>query len=135
MQTEKPVTYLFSNGQKYTKSKDFAESYCKINNCRIVDCWEYGDDPKQKGRIRDGFQPGWQSNIQEFCWSIGTYNKALNRLGMVEMGKEKPKNSGHRFERESKVSLTDDEFRQANEELKLGLTESDVREIRTVNQE
>lgn len=130
MQIEKPVTYLFSNGVKYTKSKEFAEAYCKSNRVKIVDCWEYGDNPRSKGRIRDGFQPGWQQNIQEFCWSRGSYNKALNRLGMIEMGKEKPKQSGHRFEREDNLSLSDDDIRQANEELKLGLTESDVKEYR-----
>ena len=130
MQTEKPVTFEFSNGMKYTKSKEWAEEYCKANHVRIVDCWESGDEPKKKGRIRDGFQPGWQQNIQEFCWSRGSYNKALNRLGMIEMGKEKPKQAGHRFERENNVFLTDDEVREANEMLGLGLDESDVKEIR-----
>lgn len=40
-------------------------------------------------RVRDGFQSGWQENIQEYCGDRKQYDNALKANGLVEIGNEK----------------------------------------------
>lgn len=40
-------------------------------------------------RKQDGFQPGWQENIQAYCGDRRQYNDALKERGLVEIGNEK----------------------------------------------
>lgn len=39
-------------------------------------------------RKKDGFQPGWQENINEYCGDRRQYNEALKRQGLVEIGND-----------------------------------------------
>lgn len=40
-------------------------------------------------RVRDGFQSGWQENIQAYCGDRKQYDSALRERGLVEIGNEK----------------------------------------------
>lgn len=131
MQMEKQVTYEFSNGNCITRPESdlyFAEKYAKANHLKIIDIREPGQPRKQKGRIRDGFQPGWQSNIQAFAWSRGMYDRLLRQKGLIELGKEKAKESGNDIEMD--MTLTDEDIREINNEYNLSLSDGDVRRIR-----
>lgn len=39
-------------------------------------------------RKKDGFEPGWQENIREYCSSRREYDRAIQRNGLVEVGYE-----------------------------------------------
>jgi hypothetical protein len=41
-----------------------------------------------KKRVKDGFEPGWQENIQAYCGDRKQYNDALRERGLVEIGKD-----------------------------------------------
>jgi hypothetical protein len=41
-----------------------------------------------KKRVRDGFEPGWQENIQSYCGDRKQYDQALKERGLVEIGKD-----------------------------------------------
>jgi hypothetical protein len=50
---------------------------------------EIRDNLSNVRRIQDGFQPGWQENIQEYCGDRKQYDSALRSKGLVEIGNEK----------------------------------------------
>lgn len=41
-----------------------------------------------KRMIKDGFEPGFQANINEYCPDRASYNRALKEKGLVELGKD-----------------------------------------------
>ncbi len=41
---------------------------------------------KSKRMIKDGFEPGMQDNINEYCGSKGEYDRRLKELGLIELG-------------------------------------------------
>lgn len=41
-----------------------------------------------KKRVKDGFEPGWQENIQAYCGDRRQYDQALKERGLVEIGKD-----------------------------------------------
>lgn len=43
---------------------------------------------KNKRMVKDGFEPGWQENIQAFCGDRRQYDNALKERGLVEIGKD-----------------------------------------------
>lgn len=43
---------------------------------------------KSKRMIKDGFEPGYQDNINEYVGSKGEYDRRLRELGLIEIGYE-----------------------------------------------
>ena len=43
---------------------------------------------RNKRMNKDGFEPGWQPNINEYCPDRGNYDKRLKELGLVECGRD-----------------------------------------------
>jgi len=41
---------------------------------------------KYKRMKKDGFEPGMQDNINEYCGSRGEYDRRIRELGLVEIG-------------------------------------------------
>jgi hypothetical protein len=40
-------------------------------------------------RLKDGFEAGYQPNINRFCSSRGEYDRTLKEMGLTEIGKER----------------------------------------------
>ncbi len=49
---------------------------------------EIYQNSKNKRMIKDGFEPGVQDNINEYCGSYGEYARRIKELGLVEIGYE-----------------------------------------------
>lgn len=43
---------------------------------------------QNKRMVKDGFEPGWQENIQAYCGDRRQYDQALKDRGLVEIGKD-----------------------------------------------
>jgi len=46
------------------------------------------ENQNNKRMIKDGFEPGIQDNIKEYCGSQGEYNRRIRELGLIEIGKD-----------------------------------------------
>lgn len=47
------------------------------------------ENSSNRRRIQDGFQPGFQPNINEYCGDRKQYDAALRAKGLVEVGNER----------------------------------------------
>lgn len=43
---------------------------------------------KSNKRVKDGFQPGFQKSIREYCSTYGEYKQKLKERGLIELGYE-----------------------------------------------
>jgi hypothetical protein len=77
--------YYFPTIQKHLTIKEAIdlnnpEINERINHIRL--------NQSSKRMTKDGFEPGVQDNIKEYCGSRGEYDRRLRELGLVEVGKE-----------------------------------------------
>lgn len=84
---ERYYSFKKSNGQveiltiKDAIQKNDPEIMARVNEIRM--------NTANVKRIRDGFQSGWQENIQAYCGDRAQYDRALKDRGLVELGSEK----------------------------------------------
>lgn len=46
------------------------------------------ESKRNKRMVKDGFQPGWQENIQSYAGGRLDYDRQLRERGLIEMGKD-----------------------------------------------
>ncbi len=82
---------------------------------------------KNKRRVKDGFEPGWQPNINRYAGGPGEYQKILKEEGLVEVGRD--------YVPQEAVTNTNwchtEEFAMALKEQGESLTDNEVEAIKT----
>lgn len=61
---------------------------CPKMNERCQEIIDFNRSKNKGAYKKDGFKPGWQENIREYCGSRGQYDRRLKELGLVEIGNE-----------------------------------------------
>lgn len=65
------------------------EEACKIGTPEIKEQLKrIKENQANKRRVKDGFTPGWQENINKNCGSQAEYNRTLKEMGLVEIGRD-----------------------------------------------
>lgn len=84
------------------------------------------ENSKNKRMQKDGFEPGWQENIQEHVVNRSDYNRILKEKGLIELGYDYvPKDS-------SKVGGLADTFTEETaKEIGLDLNENEINAIKS----
>lgn len=83
---ERYFSFKTSDGEvKILSIKDAQKESDPAIKRRILEIIENSQNIRRK---KDGFQPGWQENINEYCGDRRQYNEALKRQGLVEIGND-----------------------------------------------
>ena len=89
---------------------------------------EIATNHRNKKMKKDGFTPGWQENIREYCGGRGEYNSRLKELGLVECGYD----TGHIKETTTEGGYCESiDFALAAREAGVELTDNEVEAIGT----
>lgn len=130
----KEYYFKFENGAIRKMTESGAARFSKDIGFRIIDCNEDGDFKNNK-RIKDGFTPGWQPNINKYVTCYQQYKRIVKDMGSEEMGNYKGESIEVQAERKRQklnAELFDyDSLREiANEFGGLDLSDGEVRELK-----
>ena len=84
---------------------------------------------KSERSVKDGFKPGWQSNIRKHCGTYSEYKAQVKAMGLTEVGYEtlpeiKP----------GKIAYWDDEtLMDLKHEIGVDFTEAEARELQALD--
>lgn len=72
---------------RYYSCEDFEKRMSAQNGMRCFGCgFPHMKHMKSGKAVSDGFEPGWQPNVNAWAWSRGAYNKLLREQGLQEIG-------------------------------------------------
>lgn len=132
------LNFRFDNGLVRLMTEDGAKRYAKDNRVKILNAWEADKPEPRVHRVRDGFQPGWNIGLGMYVSSREMYQRILKERGLIEVGREKPKDHEHDVRQIEKKNwdecFTDSNLRQmANDVGGLSLTDGDIRRLKDSN--
>lgn len=122
------------NERLYCFKYDDKVEYLQLSQARTIDHPEVkrriGEiilNSKNKRMIKDGFEPGFQDNINEYCGSKGEYDRRIRELGLVEIGYE----TKDLTESTTTGIKYGDEFIEHAKEIGVDLTGNEIEAIKT----
>jgi hypothetical protein len=80
-------SYIFKNSKGETEIMSLMDASKKLDDPEIRKRFdEICLNQKNKRMKKDGFEPGWQANINAYAGGRQEYNKLLKERGLVEIG-------------------------------------------------
>lgn len=119
--------YCFKiNGEiMYLSIKDAVTLYKDDTASRVQ---EIIQNSKNKRMSKDGFEPGWQENIQAYAGGRLEYDRMLKERGLVEIGKD---TECIRESTETGGACRSDEFIKSALEIGVDLTGNEIEAIKS----